>query len=332
MMKENIFEKISMIKKLLIEYNTVNNQSETSQEKMEEVGECEVVDLNCFSCGKCSKTFSTVEEQRNHFKLEEHQNKLKMLHENVEKNGEKEMIEIDDEMYNNDLPYRRIRLKYSEKEEKFLTIQTDLIKPKCRDSTINTQSFISFLERSSLNENSIMMSILNEFSTNIPMELRRKWCKKFEEIKPIPFPLKSLKYFVSYILYSGGYFATAIYFKNEMIQHKTFHAYAIRCKSGKMQSTYDSKNQMGKSCGSQIRRLNAKHLFEKICELLSDWKKFYLLSEYVFHNVLKKDINTVMSSLNNDIYRFVHIPIETFRPNLNEIKRIHSQMFAFQIT
>ena len=72
---------------------------------------------------------------------------------------------------------------------------------------------------------------------------------------------------------AGGHFAIAIFERDKIIQHKTFHKYIIRAKQGSAQSAHDQKTGgKAKSAGANLRRQNMLHLKQKIQELFQTWK------------------------------------------------------------
>lgn len=60
---------------------------------------------------------------------------------------------------------------------------------------------------------------------------------------------------------AGGHFAIALFERNKILQHKTFHKYIIRAKQGTAQSAHDQKSGgKAKSAGANLRRQNMLHL------------------------------------------------------------------------
>jgi hypothetical protein len=60
---------------------------------------------------------------------------------------------------------------------------------------------------------------------------------------------------------AGGHFAIAIFERDKIIQHKTFHKYIIRAKQGTAQSAHDQKTGgKARSAGANLRRQNMLHL------------------------------------------------------------------------
>jgi hypothetical protein len=60
---------------------------------------------------------------------------------------------------------------------------------------------------------------------------------------------------------AGGHFAIALFEREKIIQHKTFHKYIIRAKQGSAQTAHDQKTGgKAKSAGANLRRQNMLHL------------------------------------------------------------------------
>jgi hypothetical protein len=72
---------------------------------------------------------------------------------------------------------------------------------------------------------------------------------------------------------AGGHFAIALFERDKIIQHKTFHKYIVRAKQGTAQTAHDQKTGgKARSAGANLRRQNMLHLKQKIQELFQTWK------------------------------------------------------------
>ena len=72
---------------------------------------------------------------------------------------------------------------------------------------------------------------------------------------------------------AGGHFAIAVFERDRILQHKTFHKYIIRAKQGTAQSAHDQKTGgKARSAGANLRRQNMLHLKQKIQDLFLSWK------------------------------------------------------------
>jgi hypothetical protein len=78
---------------------------------------------------------------------------------------------------------------------------------------------------------------------------------------------------------AGGHFAIALFEREKIIQHKTFHKYIIRAKQGSAQTAHDQKTGgKAKSAGANLRRQNMLHL-KQVNKIQIDEFKFYTISE-----------------------------------------------------
>jgi hypothetical protein len=60
---------------------------------------------------------------------------------------------------------------------------------------------------------------------------------------------------------AGGHFAIALFERDKIIQHKTFHKYIVRAKQGTAQTAHDQKTGgKARSAGANLRRQNMLHL------------------------------------------------------------------------
>ena len=63
------------------------------------------------------------------------------------------------------------------------------------------------------------------------------------------------------VMAAGGHFAIALFERDKIIQHKTFHKYVIRAKQGSAQTAHDQKTGgKARSAGANLRRQNMLHL------------------------------------------------------------------------
>lgn len=78
---------------------------------------------------------------------------------------------------------------------------------------------------------------------------------------------------------AGGHFAIALFERDKIIQHKTFHKYIIRAKQGSAQSAHDQKTGgKARSAGANLRRQNMLHLKQvyriEICNFVCYYSGF----------------------------------------------------------
>lgn len=131
-----------------------------------------------------------------------------------------------------------------------------------------------------------------------------------------------------YLMFSTGHFAGAVYERNKIIAHKTFHRYTVRAKRGTAQSLQDKKQgHTSKSAGASIRRYNEAALTQEVQSLLLSWSKHFRQADKIFYKC--STYNSHILFFNKDIIskddgRCCKISLNTRRPTLNETKRIHS--------
>lgn len=161
------------------------------------------------------------------------------------------------------------------------------------------------------------------------------------------------------ILYRGGHFALCFYEivppsdkildsgdrkLGEIIdlcvkdqEHKSFHRYVVRAKSGGKQSTKDATGKFARSAGSRLRRYNELALQKEVVETLHGFKDKLQSCTYIFvsapgsnwqilfsgddaplgRGIAIKDVNVDASFPN-----IVKIPFVTRRPTISETKRV----------
>ncbi|CAF1103430.1 unnamed protein product [Rotaria sp. Silwood1] len=135
---------------------------------------------------------------------------------------------------------------------------------------------------------------------------------------------------------AGGHFAIAIFQRDKIIQHKTFHKYIIRAKQGTAQTAHDQKTGgKARSAGANLRRQNMLHLKQKIQELFITWKNEIQQCSLIFvrapsfnQQLIFGDKNPPLSA--NDP-RIRSIPFATLRPTFNEIKRVYDQLTKMEL-
>ncbi|CAF0962860.1 unnamed protein product [Rotaria sordida] len=138
------------------------------------------------------------------------------------------------------------------------------------------------------------------------------------------------------VMAAGGHFAIAIFERDKIIQHKTFHKYIIRAKQGTAQTAHDQKTGgKARSAGANLRRQNMLHLKQKIQELFITWKNEIQQCSLIFvrapsfnQQLLFSDKNPPL--LTNDP-RIRSIPFATLRPTFNEVKRVYDQLTKMEL-
>ncbi|CAD5117869.1 DgyrCDS6614 [Dimorphilus gyrociliatus] len=134
----------------------------------------------------------------------------------------------------------------------------------------------------------------------------------------------------SIFMLSGGHFAGAVFDKNAMILHKTFHRYVVRAKRGTVQSQHDKKGGHAKSAGANLRRYNEASLTQQIQNILKEWSCDIATSSRIFIRCSMSSRSILFSGkspvLLKDDKRITHMPFPTRRPTLKEVQRVHAKL------
>ncbi|CAF3657895.1 unnamed protein product [Rotaria socialis] len=138
------------------------------------------------------------------------------------------------------------------------------------------------------------------------------------------------------VMAAGGHFAIALFERDKIIQHKTFHKYIVRAKQGSAQSAHDQKTGgKARSAGANLRRQNMLHLKQKIHELFTTWKNEIQRCLLIFvrapsfnQQLLFGDKNAPLSASDP---RIRSIPFATLRPTFSEIKRVYDQLTTMEL-
>eukprot|EP00798_Chlamydomonas_sp_ICE-L_P017699 gene17699-24057_t len=134
----------------------------------------------------------------------------------------------------------------------------------------------------------------------------------------------------------------------EVLDHKTFHRYVVRCGAGGKQSTKDASGKFARSAGSRLRRYNETALDNEIQELLNTtWKGQLAAANLIFVQATSPNSKSVFvakgapggatSSNAKSVFvakdapggglqsldpRVRHVPFPTQRPTFSETKRV----------
>lgn len=142
------------------------------------------------------------------------------------------------------------------------------------------------------------------------------------------------------ILSQGGHFAASLFecmpaqqgqqSKKEppafsTVDHKTFHRYVIRAKSGGRQSGKDATGKHAKSAGSTIRRHNEAMLKQEIQDLLQAWRPHLAAASLIFVHAPAANAAPIFGAqpklLDRADARVRSIPFPTRRPTFSETQR-----------
>jgi len=139
----------------------------------------------------------------------------------------------------------------------------------------------------------------------------------------------------SVIMLAGGHFAAAIFDKESMIQHKTFHRYVVRAKRGTAQSQRDKQGNAPKSAGASLRRYNETALKEDIQELLVTWSeqlknchRIFIRTPSYSRGMLFNGRNPVLDKTDP---RIRQVPFPTRRPTCKELCRVHALLATIDV-
>ncbi|XP_061186027.1 tRNA endonuclease ANKZF1-like [Saccostrea echinata] len=136
------------------------------------------------------------------------------------------------------------------------------------------------------------------------------------------------------LMCGGGHFAGAVFDKEKLILHKTFHRYVVRAKRGTAQGTRDSQGNAPKSGGASIRRHNEAALKEEIKSLLESWKGELESCNRIFIRAPGTNKRIFLHGksppFNKDDQRVRMIPFPTRRPTLNETRRVFEMLSSIE--
>lgn len=143
----------------------------------------------------------------------------------------------------------------------------------------------------------------------------------------------------------GGHFAGAIFDKNQVVVHKTFHCYTVRAKQGGGQSAADNKSgsRHPKSAGASLRRYNEASLEQHVQDILANWKTHIDDCSLIFYRAVSGNRKVLFSGaakstsagksqlLNKNDKRLVSIPFPTRRATFKEVQRVHQSLMTIEL-
>ncbi|XP_071158192.1 tRNA endonuclease ANKZF1-like isoform X1 [Mytilus edulis] len=136
------------------------------------------------------------------------------------------------------------------------------------------------------------------------------------------------------LMSSGGHFAGAIFDRDNVIAHKTFHRYVVRAKRGTAQSSRDSQGNAPKSAGAALRRYNESALQEDVRALLTSWDEHIKSCDLIFLRAPSFNKKIFFSGktppLDKKDKRIRMIPFQTKRPTHNEVQRVHQMLASIE--
>lgn len=136
------------------------------------------------------------------------------------------------------------------------------------------------------------------------------------------------------LMCGGGHFAGAVFDKEKLVLHKTFHRYVVRAKRGTAQGTRDSQGNAPKSAGASIRRHNEAALKEDIKALLESWKSDLASCHKIFIRAPGGNKRLFLHGKSppfcKDDERVRMVPFPTRRPTLNEVRRVFEMLSSIE--
>lgn len=136
------------------------------------------------------------------------------------------------------------------------------------------------------------------------------------------------------LMCGGGHFAGAVFDKEKLVLHKTFHRYVVRAKRGTAQGTRDSQGNAPKSAGASIRRHNEAALKEDIKALLESWKSDLASCHKIFIRApggnKRLFLHGKSPPFHKDDERVRMVPFPTRRPTLNEVRRVFEMLSSIE--
>ncbi|KAI5062222.1 hypothetical protein GOP47_0022761 [Adiantum capillus-veneris] len=136
------------------------------------------------------------------------------------------------------------------------------------------------------------------------------------------------------LLLRGGHFAGCVFEckKGSILAHKTYHRYVVRAKAGGKQSTKDGTGRAPKSAGASLRRHNEASLNREIRELLASWKCHLEAASCIFFHAPSRNSHVLFGGedapLNRNDKRVRNVPFTTRRPTFKEAKWVFSELIT----
>ncbi|CAL8460734.1 g265 [Coccomyxa elongata] len=151
------------------------------------------------------------------------------------------------------------------------------------------------------------------------------------------------------LLSRGGHFAATIFNVSiarpsgqgkhetppyEVVMHKTFHRYVVRAKAGGRQSAKDATGKSIKSAGSALRRHNEAALERDIQDTLQAWKARLQGAALIFVHAPSSNAAALFGGehpvLDRADLRIRSVPFTTRRPTFAETKRVVTVLLSVQ--
>jgi hypothetical protein len=125
----------------------------------------------------------------------------------------------------------------------------------------------------------------------------------------------------------GGHFAGAVFRGGEAVLHKTFHCYTVRAGQGGSQSASDNSRGHAKSAGASLRRYNEQALVQHVQDIVREWSDELAKCSVIFYRAASGNVKVLFGGkeppLSRKDARLRPIPFPTKRATFNEVKRVH---------
>ncbi|GLJ42540.1 hypothetical protein SUGI_0881970 [Cryptomeria japonica] len=305
----------------------------------EEEKEDETTMRNGWSCNTCAAHFSSLQQQRSHFKSDFHRFNVKWRMKGRDPIKEVEFEEVAQEMLLKEGDVSSISGSDEDSDELINTESGNGIATMKNQISISLQSGeIVLLWRSLcigdredvVEDRSSMVKDDDAKSLHVTDE---ELVKRLQSLVQESRDRKNLRVV---LLASGGHFAGCVFDGNNIVAHKTYHRYVVRAKAGGRQSTKDSTGRAPKSGGASLRRYNEMALKKEILELLAAWKCYLDLALCIYIYAPSSNGQIFFTGENPPLsYRDIRvrrIPFTTRRPTLKEANRIYSQLTCVHFT
>lgn len=320
--------------------NEIGNGNGENEEEKQGKGMGMGMTMSRWSCKTCTAEFSSLQDQRSHFKSDFHRFNVKRRIVGRGPLNEEEFEEVAQGTILNDDDISSISGSDEESDEPISCGSQPRTESVNRSMSIKNQILISLWSGEIV---SIWRSLLLGDKEDLLPEHDNSMVKENDAKglcladKEVIGRLRSLvqksgdqKNLRVVLLASGGHFAGCVFDGNNILAHKTYHRYVVRAKAGGRQSTKDSTGRAPKSGGASLRRYNEMALKKEILELLAAWKChldsalcIYIYAPSINGQVFFGGENPPLIHHDNRVRR---ISFTTRRPTLKEAKRIYHQL------
>lgn len=139
------------------------------------------------------------------------------------------------------------------------------------------------------------------------------------------------------LMAGGGHFAGAVFQGDAVLTHKTFHRYTVRARRGQAQAARDgqSRGQAPRSAGASLRRHNEAALAQEVQDLLRSWASFLSSASAIFLRSPVHSRSIFFSGhsppLTTADPRLRSVPFCTRRATFSEVQRVHATLCSIHL-